>query len=469
MKVGRNDPCPCGSGKKYKKCCMRKDEELAHKASSMTRVPETPKPPTPETPEPPPPDPHIQAINAHWERFKAEDYEGQIALFLRTLDEEELMDEEMAFEMLNTIHSEAIENNERDRFDGLVETLRERLPDIYAHDAQYYLDWRIRNAVTAGRWEVVSDLAKEMGAIAGDSIDTFNNVVDLLAYHGQLSTLVETMRIAWPGVEHSAEIVPWGVDEFAQQAVNFVMFDYVERHPSPDANDPEFREQLGSYLEILPDRLAQYIAHLTGQADRSWTMSDFEFRPPRSRSSHDFDEEEDDEDRTPDEARENLFHLTVEFLGHLRREENVSYTRGELGRKHIEQYILERHAGELEPREGMLEAMMRPKRRRPKPRSRKPDHVLCPDHDTLDRYLAGLLGFINPQYYKAAATFELMPAWLSFLESRQLINDEQHRKTVRELRSLFSQLLDLWKKHTSDPALERGIKRAWEQVSDAAL
>jgi preprotein translocase subunit SecA len=23
-KVGRNDPCPCGSGKKYKKCCLLK-------------------------------------------------------------------------------------------------------------------------------------------------------------------------------------------------------------------------------------------------------------------------------------------------------------------------------------------------------------------------------------------------------------------------------------------------------------
>ena len=22
-KVGRNDPCPCGSGKKYKKCCLK--------------------------------------------------------------------------------------------------------------------------------------------------------------------------------------------------------------------------------------------------------------------------------------------------------------------------------------------------------------------------------------------------------------------------------------------------------------
>ena len=25
MKIGRNDPCPCGSGKKYKKCCIDKD------------------------------------------------------------------------------------------------------------------------------------------------------------------------------------------------------------------------------------------------------------------------------------------------------------------------------------------------------------------------------------------------------------------------------------------------------------
>jgi preprotein translocase subunit SecA len=25
QKVGRNDPCPCGSGKKYKKCCGSED------------------------------------------------------------------------------------------------------------------------------------------------------------------------------------------------------------------------------------------------------------------------------------------------------------------------------------------------------------------------------------------------------------------------------------------------------------
>jgi hypothetical protein len=25
-KAGRNDPCPCGSGKKYKKCCEREQQ-----------------------------------------------------------------------------------------------------------------------------------------------------------------------------------------------------------------------------------------------------------------------------------------------------------------------------------------------------------------------------------------------------------------------------------------------------------
>lgn len=29
VKVGRNDPCPCGSGHKYKKCCLDKEEDQA--------------------------------------------------------------------------------------------------------------------------------------------------------------------------------------------------------------------------------------------------------------------------------------------------------------------------------------------------------------------------------------------------------------------------------------------------------
>ncbi|CAE6502527.1 conserved hypothetical protein [Nitrosomonas nitrosa] len=38
MKAGRNDPCPCGSGKKYKKCCMGKDEVVNQETFLWHRV-----------------------------------------------------------------------------------------------------------------------------------------------------------------------------------------------------------------------------------------------------------------------------------------------------------------------------------------------------------------------------------------------------------------------------------------------
>src|SRR5207249_234995 len=107
MKVGRNDPCPCGSGKKYKKCCLEKDQAAERAQRVVARSAATASedwlpapPPRPEVP-PPPPDPRVEAWNAHWEDFEAQDYEGKIALFNRMLDETELMDHEMAFEMLS--------------------------------------------------------------------------------------------------------------------------------------------------------------------------------------------------------------------------------------------------------------------------------------------------------------------------------------------------------------------------------
>ena len=48
--LGRNDPCHCGSGKKYKQCCLSKDEETgrAQRAKVAAEAPaaaeETPAP-----------------------------------------------------------------------------------------------------------------------------------------------------------------------------------------------------------------------------------------------------------------------------------------------------------------------------------------------------------------------------------------------------------------------------------------
>jgi hypothetical protein len=38
VRVGRNDPCPCGSGKKYKKCCLGKEAAASRKESASSEA-----------------------------------------------------------------------------------------------------------------------------------------------------------------------------------------------------------------------------------------------------------------------------------------------------------------------------------------------------------------------------------------------------------------------------------------------
>ena len=54
--LGRNDPCHCGSGRKYKQCCLGKDEAAERaaraKAAEQAAGPAAEAPPPPHTPAP---------------------------------------------------------------------------------------------------------------------------------------------------------------------------------------------------------------------------------------------------------------------------------------------------------------------------------------------------------------------------------------------------------------------------------
>ncbi|MDH3604892.1 MAG: SEC-C metal-binding domain-containing protein, partial [Candidatus Tectomicrobia bacterium] len=414
MKVGRNAPCPCGSGKKYKKCCLAIDEQERQASVAVVEPEPAPAPPAPRPAAPPPappspPDPRMEAINARWEAFEEQDYEGRIALFTETLDDAELMDDEMAFEMLNTLYSPTIEHDERDRFDALVEALRTRLPEVYEESAHFHLQWLISNALAARRFDALPSLVKELVTTAKHDIDAFNHVIDALAYHGQLHLIVEAMRLAWPWVQEPGNVVPWGISEFSTQAVYFVLLEYSLQHAMSDPEDPTLAEQLNYYGEYDPEGVRRFLVHLTNQAERSWTMDDFTFQrrqPPRRARFDDFDDDDEDESQPVpvDPARQNLFDLSVEFVGYLYREEDVPLTKGELARQQLIEYILQRFEGKLELQESRLNSARRSKQRRQKSKQRRLDHVLCPDRRTFDRFLAERMSFMNPQWYKTSVT-----------------------------------------------------------------
>jgi hypothetical protein len=484
MKAGRNDPCPCGSGKKYKKCCLGKEREALLRETTAipppsssfapprpvpSLTPHHPKPVGPtaparaaQAPTPPlPPDPATERGNSLWREFESQNGEARIAVFLKALEDAEAMTDELAFEMLRILHADAVEGGRRTRFAECMGALRERRPEVFDEGAHYYLSWCLLDALAEGRQEVVPSLARELAARAGRDIDTFNRAREALEYHGELNILVEALRIAWPLVKSSGNVVPWGIAAFAETGASHEIYDYLEHTGSPDPADAALLDRVRFFIEEpREDYLREFIGDLTGNSGREWQADDFALRPPRKSRRDDWDDEPE-ERQPPDPGAINLGRLISTFVGYLRREEGVPFPRGELMRHDLYSYFLRRNEGDLDPRPSMLEQALYPQRKLPKPPP--PAHPLCPERVTLDVHLAGMMGMLSGRYHSAAALFQAMPAWLRFLESRRLIDAATSRKVAAELLPLHDTLLGIWKQHTDDPLLYRQ-EQAWQAL-----
>ncbi len=480
MKTGRNDSCPCGSGKKYKKCCLAKDQQASPGQTAVVSPPPSsaapPRPGSFLTPQrvqpagsiapariakpstiPEPIDPVTERGNSRWREFKSQVGEARIAVFLETLDDAEVMNDELTFEMLGIIHTDAVKSGTRNRFAECVDALRERRPEVFDEGAHYYLSWCLQDALAESRHEVVPSLARALAPRAGRNIDTVNRALVTLQYHGQLSVLVEAMRIGWPVVKSSANIVPWGISAFAKKAVNHEIFDYLENTAAPDPADPVLLDRVHYFIEDPREEyLCEFIDDLTGKSAREWRADDFALRPPRKRRRDEWDDDPE-EAPPPDQGAINLSRLINEFVGYLRREEGVPFPRGELVRQELFSYFLRRHAGDLDPRPSMLEEAMKPGLKLPKPP--RPAHPLCPERVTLDVHVAGLMGMMSEQYHTAAALFQAMPAWLRFLEFRRLIDAGTRTKVVTELLPLHASMKRIYEQHTEDPTLFRQVQK----------
>ena len=192
-------------------------------------------------------------------------------------------------------------------------------------------------------------------------------------------------------------------------------------------------------------------------------MGDFEFDPSCRQW------EDDEEDREESESGEpggelNIYRLTVQFLGHMRRLEGVPYARGELGRRDLHRFILERREGKLEYRESMLASMQRElarqqgRRARPLRKFKSYEHLLVPDPQRLEHYLVGLLDVMNQLYHRAAALFEIIPPWLRFLESRRLIDAEMRVHALAGLEPLAEKLSRVLDTYADDPGPRRALE-----------
>jgi len=482
MGVGRNDQCPCGSGKKYKKCCLSQDQAAASAANETRELeparelPERTSPewkpslvPVSRQPELPqhPPDPVMDALNQRWREYERLNDDGNCRdLFLKTLDEPELMDDEMSFGMLGDLRNRAVAADNLEAWEELVDHLRRRLPDVYAVNRKYYLHWNLEDALASHRLERVPALAREMAETAGDDVDIFGLVIDLLAYHGQLGAMSDALHIAWPLIRESSNIL-WGQDDFARWGADCVLYERLEQTPDLDGRDPELIAAMRFFIaELNPEYLAEYVDCLCGRMQRTWSLEDFEKSARRRKvrvRKPPAEGEPSDAEPVLDLGRDALTYLGEEFIRQARRQKGISFVKAALARDNILRYIRERNAGELKKKPSMLDSMFgEPKKATKKVRY---DHPLCPDRDTLDRYFAQRFSGFLPQMHTVAATFDLFPTWLNFLENQGLLEPTQRQTALDEIAPLQPTLLELWQVDSSARALAQNLKR-WPEIAD---
>lgn len=447
MKVGRNDPCHCGSGKKYKKCCLPADE------AKMPAVVEPPhakltaaEPPAPVAPPPPKPvDPRQAAIDLalkqRYEQFKVADLDGKVAIYLSLVEGQgdPPMDAEDAFEMLSTLYQLLARNNQRSRFDELVEALRKKQPDLYEQEKTNCLEWNITNRAAQGRWDELAEPVQEMAARGGKDIDALRRVMDLLDFHGRLKLLLDAARTAWPKVKESREVVSWGIAEFSRRASLYEIYDYLEQHPHAVGADEELLGRLHPYATDEPTWVTKFLKQLTGPVPAAGPLDLAEFdlkrRKPKRRRHDEYDDEDDGESAPEEDGPERaLVDLSVTFLGWMRRARNVPLTRGEVGRREMVQFLFNRADGKLDDRRSLMDRMMQPNRKIAK---RPIEHPLCPDPIRFDTYLANSFHALGWRSHDAAALMHITPLWLEFLELNGLLTSEQRRKARESLGDLL--------------------------------
>lgn len=508
MKVGRNDPCPCGSGKKYKQCCLGKEEEAGrlmhqirqerppnifeHNLSEMVfedwhyeseeaqdaweddedweeedwdeveaddewerearLADEEIEPDDFEEPE----EGENQIVSpeeeAEWQQFLAADLNGKITHFESVMASTEAMEAEDALHYLEEIFETAYKENARERYDPVIEKFHRRHPQAYHECAFAYLNNRIHNALVLGNDAALEPLVNEL-AVTDTYI--FKEVRYALAYYGKLKEINAAMPLICPRPDEPEQERLWDHHE-ASQAVRHLAFAWLERAGAPGLDDLAWYEPFTRFSKIPAARLAEFMALLSGKEQRRWAPEDFQVpkkaRPPGART-----------------VAQNLFDLLLQFQGHVRRTRAVPFCKAELACEQLLNYFMRRACGELFP---MLELQKNPaafSQLRQQMHLDWPAHVrlLCPDRLTLSHYVQRVLALNFSDAYLRAALFELLPEWLDFLVTRQLLEPAQRTQARGELAELYETVLAKLRDFEHDPNLYKNLSNSAWRVAPA--
>jgi len=207
-KIGRNDQCHCGSGKKYKKCCLNKDQaesraQLEEKNQKSVIHDDRPSYCYQKGSEDDLSEEDFGDESLEWKicqdfisEFDRLEFSDKVIHLTNMLEEKNAVVPYVAFESFDKLQSAADTKMRREQVNNCIDLLRLAFPEVFLTDVVFYAHWYITNQLAAGTHEGISLYFNEAAAMSVKSIDTFTELTDMLAYHGLLPSLLEGMNLA---------------------------------------------------------------------------------------------------------------------------------------------------------------------------------------------------------------------------------------------------------------------------------
>jgi len=432
-KIGRNDPCPCGSGKKYKKCCLEKNEQAAKRmpaadddeAGEDKELEYTPaflrqmgkeakKRASPER----------KRWMRFWEEFEEASVDEKIERASELIESIPEFKGELAFSLMDILRNPLQKSGRAKDLDKLIRRVKELHPEAYAEESGWMNYLLAENAMLEPDGDLLTPLS-ELAREPDKAIDEFMKIIYRLQYHDCTDELRRILPEAWPRIKDSSRIMQFAVQEFQDMCFCLVLDKYLEHDPEFDPEDPAFLEDILPYFEEDTHRLKKIVMHLSGRAKKrleTGTVQDAEF-----------------------ERCDYIFFLSLDFTCFLRRKKGWSPQRSLIAQDQICEYFF-----------GMQQQGNDPDLR----------HVprLLPCPDSTEQFLAGLLNAIGSRPYHAAAFCQAIPPWLEFLAERALADPADTEPIWADIKKQLKPLPKTLERHVYDPVMLDDVKRCLQSA-----
>ncbi len=451
--VGRNDPCPCGSGKKYKYCCLPKEEEKRSRNlkpsitfDSVGGIDDNSRNDTGN-----------ESWRSDFDKFKELDLDGKFDFFYDKYEDPEEVNGDYALEMLDALLLESSREGQWDDYLSLDREIRENRQDL-VEDHRYWLSrGKFLSIIWPGRKLEDEELKELSGDYAQDS-EVLSPAFWAFIFREGTENQVDFLRRTNALLHENDDLMIEEKERICDIGIEAEIYRYLDGKKSKEGKNISLQSALKRmneyYEDLTRERLVEVMAILGGEKSFSWEAGKtLQIASTESQMSLFEGIKGDVDPQSAEESLENYSLLGDQFHRFLHEEKSVLWARGRMARNGLVRYVLGRVDAEFPGEEAKYTT---------------PPRNLIPGPETFKASIEDLLFFLNPQYYRAIAPFIYVGPWLQFLVQQSLIDNRQKEEALQKLETIKEEYREFYEKKCPDPLIMEAFDN-WPRVEESYL